>query len=488
MNTSFYNGVIGIKSHQTGIDIVSNNISNIETTGYKSVEAEFSTLFSSALNDGYNDAVCSDLGLGSSITSTSTNLSQGSLLSTDNSFDMAIEGEGWFGVQNGNNTCYTRDGSFSVNSNGDLVNSSGYYLLGTSGDNITPTTLPQEKLDQFGQIYENGTTKNETPYQISPIDSVNLSSVDSQTKINLPDILYFPPIPTTEIDYKANLDPSVQMGIDPDTGEEVEVPNIEHFTTPLISPEGNRNTLDMTFTKIIPQQQSGSTWDATVQILEDSDIVYDATATYDSSKYKIDKDAQKVYKIVDSKTGTVSFNANGALINNTIPPLSNGGTTLNLNLGTPLDPDIQSSGYDGLMSLKNNNFANSVQANGKMEGFLKGYGANKNGEIVAEFTNGESIPIAKVGIYHFQNDEGLSSVGNSLFQESSNSGKPIFYTDENGNYFNNSKIASYNLEQSNVSLSNALTELIVLQKSYDANAKSITTSDQMIQKAINMKT
>jgi len=488
MNTSFYNGVIGIKSHQTGIDIVADNISNIETTGYKNVEADFSTLFSSALNDGYSDAVYSDLGLGSSVTSTTINMSQGSLLSTDNSFDMAIEGEGWFGVQRGDNTYYTRDGSFNIDSNGDLVNSGGYYLLGTIGGNITPTTLSQDKLDQFGQIYKNGTIQNETPYQISQIDAIDLSSVDTQKKINLPDILYYPPVPTTEIHYKANLDPTIQTATDPTTGEAVEVPNKEHFTTPLISPNGDKNTLDMTFIKRVPQQQSGSVWDATVQILEDDGEKYDPTITYDPTKYKVDENAQKVYTIIDSKTGVVSFNSDGALTSNTIPSLSNGGVSLDLNLGTPLDTTVADSGYDGLTALKDNNFANSVQANGQVEGFLSGYGTNENGEIIAEFTNGESVPIAKIGVYHFQNDAGLSSVGNSLFQESPNSGKPIFYKDSDGNYFNNSKIASHNLEQSNVSLSNALTELIVLQKAYDANAKSITTSDQMIQKAINMKT
>jgi flagellar hook protein FlgE len=191
---------------------------------------------------------------------------------------------------------------------------------------------------------------------------------------------------------------------------------------------------------------------------------------------------------MDVKTGTLSFDSNGILISNTIPPLSNEGVTLELNLGTPLNSNIQGSGYDGFTSLKDNKFSNSVKSNGKTEGFLRDYAINENGEVVAEFTNGESVPIAKVGIYHFQNDEGLYSVGDSLFQESANSGKPIFYQNSDGKYYNNSKIASSMLEEGNVSLSNALTELIVLQKAYDANARSITTSDQMIKKAINMKT
>ncbi|NPA73586.1 MAG: flagellar hook protein FlgE [Epsilonproteobacteria bacterium] len=488
MNTSFYNGVIGIKTHQTGIDLVSENISNLETTAYKSVEPDFSTIFSTVLNGGYSDSVFSDIGLGSSVVSTTVDLSQGSLLSTDNNFDMAIEGEGWFGVQKGDETFFTRDGSFTLDDNGDLVNAKGYYLLGTPANNIAPITLSQDKLDKFGQIYQDGAMSNEATYQILPTNEIDLASVDSQSKINLPDILYYPPVPTTKIDYKANLDPTILTKIDPSTGEEIEIPNVEHFTTYLISPEGKRDILDMTFTKRIPQQQSGSVWDATIQILEDSGIKYDPDTDYDTTKYKIDENRKIVYQIVDSQTGVLSFDYNGALVSNTIPTLSNSGVALNLNLGTPLDSSVQNSGYNGLTSLKDNNFTESVRSNGKVEGFLTNYGVNENGEVVAEFTNGESVPIAKIGVYHFQNDEGLYSVGGSLFQESANSGKPIFYEDDEGNFFNNSKIASGKLEEGNVSLSNALTELIVLQKAYDANAKSITTSDQMIQKAINMKT
>jgi flagellar hook protein FlgE len=283
------------------------------------------------------------------------------------------------------------------------------------------------------------------------------------------------------------LDPTIQTTTDTN-GNIVEVPNIEHFTTSLISPEGDKNTLDMTFVKRVPQQQSGSVWDATIQILKDEDIKYDPTIDYNPTKYKVDKTAQKVYTIIDSKTGVVSFDSDGALLSNTIPTLSNGGVSLELNLGSPLSASTPDSGYDGLTALKNNNFANSVHANGQVEGFLSGYGINENGEIVADFTNGESVPVAKIGLFHFQNDEGLSNLGDSLFAYSENSGKPTFYQDKNGNFFNNSKIVSHSLEESNVSLSNALTELIVLQKAYDANAKSITTSDQMIQKAINMKT
>jgi len=115
------------------------------------------------------------------------------------------------------------------------------------------------------------------------------------------------------------------------------------------------------------------------------------------------------------------------------------------------------------------------------------YYIDNNGILLASFSNGKTIPISKVATYHFQNEAGLEKVGNSKFKESSNSGKATFYTDAKGNFVDPSHVKSSKVELSNVDLTTALTELIAMQKAYDASSKSITTSDQMIQNAINMK-
>jgi len=94
--------------------------------------------------------------------------------------------------------------------------------------------------------------------------------------------------------------------------------------------------------------------------------------------------------------------------------------------------------------------------------------------------------VGKIAVYHFQNDQGLNRVNGSRFAESNNSGKPLFFKDANGQNIIGSDIANFKLEGSNVEMSTGLTDLIVLQRAYDANSKSITTADQMIQKALNM--
>jgi flagellar hook protein FlgE len=590
MNSSFYNGVSGIKSQQFGLDVWANNISNIGTIGYRSSTPEFASLFATTLTDSYFEPTTNNSGLGARAQGTALNMSQGIFQNTDRVFDLAIGGEGWFGVKSTDNqTYYTRAGSFGIDRQGNMVDAMGNYLLGTSGGNITPTTLNQEKLEEFGKYYTGTTQELGNPFSISEIPDITLSGVNAQNIINLPDLLYFPPEATTYINYQANLNPKIQtetsdtqintnhnivfnstyptvsitgtmanetqisnlkegdtitlkleddannlisltttldenlnfaitnadisslddtsLSLYPDIEVTQEIPNVEHFTTQIITPDGNKDTVDMTFTKRVPQQTLETTWDAKIQILRyvedykienyDPSIVYDntiynvdtikgqVTKIYDPSLYKVDTQLNKVYEIIDSQTGSATFGGAGELISSNIPTLSNSGQALNISIGTPYSPD--SDGYDGMVSHVDLDKARISNTDGYVEGFLKNYGMDKRGNIIAEFTNGRSAPIAKVALYHFQNDQGLEKISSTMFAASANSGNAIFYTDENGNNVLGSTIQSNKLENSNVNMASALTELIIMQKGFDASAKSITTSDQMIQNAINLK-
>ena len=157
MNSSFYNGVSGIKSGQFGIDVWADNISNVNTVGYKSLTPEFSNLFSITLNSSNSAMTTTDSkGVGSSAQTTAMNQTIGSFMPSDNKFDMAISGNGWFSVSSGNNQYFTRAGAFHVDSNGYLVDGGGNYLLGTDGGNITTTTLSPSVASQFGNYSVNG--------------------------------------------------------------------------------------------------------------------------------------------------------------------------------------------------------------------------------------------------------------------------------------------------------------------------------------------
>lgn len=671
MNSSFYNGISGVKTHQFGLDVWANNIANIDTMGFRGSTPEFSSLFSTALAGSYFDPTSNDKGLGAQSMTTGLNLTQGSLQNTDRAFDLAINGEGWFAVQGqGGQIYYTRAGEFSIDTEGNLVDAGGNYLMATSGNTITATSLSADKMSQFGQYYDpvTSTYTSRTPYAITPLGSVPLGAVGAQTKVTLPDYLYFPPEATTYLNYQANLDPSIQtktsfttqnpftnisithpsislsgtmvndinvselkegdtitVTVQDELGTSIdliaqldnalgftingditkldnstsitivpkikviqEIPNIEHFTTEIIAPDGEKNILDMTFTKRVPQQALETTWDAEIQILKffedykieslNPNITYDpnlynvdynknqVTKIYDPAVYKVDLAQNKVYEIIDSQIGLATFGGGGQILSSTIPTLSNGGTPLEINIGEPyaqqnvsvssatlngntftvsgtaplstteegiqagdnvainltgtdgetikvsgkitsdgtwkavyenysLDtatPTIEAfvvlqTGYDGMISHVDLDKARVADKDGHIEGFLTDYGMDNYGNVIAEFSNGRSSAIAKVAVYHFQNDQGLIQASSTYFVSSANSGDAIFYTNANGETFLGSQIFSNKLEGSNVSYATALTELIIMQKAFDASAKSITTSDQMIQNAINMK-
>jgi len=486
MNKSFYNGISGVKTNQFGINTWSDNIANQNTYGFKENLPEFETQFSQALSGAENNPVANDVGLGSAIQGTSLDLSQGALINTDRNFDTAISGNGWYSFKGNNTNYYTKLGSFYQDKNGDLVNANGEYLLGTSNPSIKPANLSKEKLQNFGSIWTESGPKDPTVFTVNLDKNTPLEDVNNQTKLHLPTLLYTPPVPTKNISFGANLNNEVKSTIIASTGKEV-AKSSDHFTANLINQDGNKNILDMTFTKQFPTSTEGSLWNADFKILK-NDGIKTPGVTYDPTKYLTYPNENTLYQIIDNQQGTLKFNGTGALTESSIPSLNNEGVAVKLNLGTPLNPKIPNSGYDGMTTIKGlGHESKFVKNDGKEEGFLKNYQIQSNGNITAIFSNGESASVGKIAIYHFQNEGGLQKIDGNMFVASANSGKPFFYK-KNGSNVNGDNILTNKLEDSNVQLSNALTELIVMQKAFDASAKSITTSDQMIQKAINMKT
>ncbi|OCS03919.1 flagellar hook-basal body complex protein [Campylobacter fetus] len=544
MMIGYYNGISGIKSGNFGIDVIANDISNINTVGYKSSTAEFKSILYQSLNQTSTSPVTSQIGLGSTSMATSLNFKQGSLQNTDKVFDLAIAGDGFFGLSGINGEQYfTRNGDFSKDVNGDIVNRNGLYLLGTmanlNGVALSPNA--EQKLGTTaGTDVQAFTLQTGTP--------VELGASTAQTKIHLPDVLFLPATATTDVSFSGNLDstintetininldntkitstinkegktislngsladtPLVQNPNSPDedvlitikdaNGESIttavktdangnfslndfdirslnldgelsieanvnlkqEVPNTQSFSTDIISPNGNKNILKMEFSKQVPHLDNGTAWNVSATIFSPTN------------------------EVISTSNGVLNFNEKGALVSNTLGALDNDGAELNVNLGTPYDPNTANSGFDGMKSTGDQSLNLSVNKNGEAEGLLKEYTMNDNGEVVAIFDNGKMASVAKVALYHFQNNQGLSKTSENTYQTTANSGQPIFYQDQNGNIAYGAAIKNSTLEMSNVDLGVSLTDLIIMQKAYDASAKSITTSDQMIQKAINMK-
>ena len=197
---SLYSGISGIKTHQVGIDVTSNNIANINTTGFRANTPEFKSLFSTNLNYvNSNSPVANDYNYGVTLGSNAINTNDGTYVSADGDFNVAYSGKGWFVVglnKNGefdiNNPNYnvkqnyfTRDGSFSLDGEGYLVNSSGYYMYGIN----------------LGKIAADGTLTGTNNLQQ---DYANLGGSVLEP-IQIPKELHYQPTLTTEVNLAVNL-------------------------------------------------------------------------------------------------------------------------------------------------------------------------------------------------------------------------------------------------------------------------------------------
>ena len=150
MMVAFYNGVAGIKTQCVGIDVSSNNVSNINTVGFKGSQAEFKDVFYQNINAAGFSPDYSQLGLASTMAATALNVREGSLVSTDSMLDLAISGGGWFRIADGSgDVYYTRSGTFHKDVTNSIVNDAGYYLMGTMA-NFNESKYSKTALEKLG--------------------------------------------------------------------------------------------------------------------------------------------------------------------------------------------------------------------------------------------------------------------------------------------------------------------------------------------------
>lgn len=197
--------------------------------------------------------------------------------------------------------------------------------------------------------------------------------------------------------------------------------------------------------------------------------------------------------ISEVSTGTMTFNKNGALIANTLTSVPNPyGGTVSVSFGTPTNTPATNgigAGWDGVYLKFDSNDADAIDytANGSAEGFFSQYQIGTDGSLNAQFTNGKVVTVGKLALYNFINEQGLASLGSNNFIATSNSGAASFLYDSQGNYIYTANFVGKKRELSNTDLSTELTNLIVMQRAFEASSKSITTSDDMIETAIGLK-
>ncbi|MBE5827213.1 MAG: flagellar hook protein FlgE [Butyrivibrio sp.] len=435
MMRSLWSGVAGLRTHQLEMDVIGNNIANVNTTAYKSQATGFSDVLYQTVKSGtgggenVGSTNTSQVGLGSKVASIYTNIAApGSMQTTGNAFDMMITGDAFFIVStDGVTRNYTRDGSFTIDAEGNLVTqNNGYFVMGTMGD---------------GGVRDGAAT---TRLQLITPRTNTIAGTA-----------------TSEAYFKGNLD-----SLDPTlSSEEGKNLVIEVFGT-----DGERYTLKFAMTD--GGDSEDNTFNLSLTSIKDMDgntIKNDSTNSFD---LVYDKHNGRLMSAGGGTTGFVQLAFSGDA--SVIGPLN-----VNLNNTTNYAGSMSGhsstvTGYKGDEQGLNQGFAN---------GTMSELSITDNGSVHARYTNGQTIKIAQIAVAQFNNAMGLEKAGDNLYAESLNSGAAqVMDVTRDGGY-----MSSGVLEASNVDLAKEFTDMITTQRGFQANSRVITTSDEMLQLLKSLK-
>jgi len=420
--TSLFAGVSGLNAFGTGLSVISNNIANLNTTGFKDGEVSFADLISSGSSRA-------QVGRGVLVNDIRTNFSQGSFETTGSELDLAVEGEGFFVLRDSAGAeFYSRNGAFNVSKNGLVENAEGLLLQGVQA---TAT----------GNL--NG----------QPTGNIDLSSTNST------------PAATTSIAVDANLD---SRATSPGAFNLANPSGTSNFSTSITIHDslGNGHLINVYFTKTATANQW--TYNAVVSA---SDATSGAATV--------------------GATGTLVFGTNGILTTHTPgAPVAGdfdfvGGAGQSqpvvFDFGTP---PPGGTGLDGITQFGASSAVLTQTQDGFAAGSLSSVSIDKDGIVTGLFTNGQSRPLAQVRLARFNNDQGLSKVGDNVFVLSNDSGQPILGDPNAGGM---GRVLSNSLELSNVDLAQQFIKMIEFQRGFQANSRVITTTDDLLQELVNLR-
>ncbi len=415
MGTAIFTGVTGLLAHQRRLDVVASNIANVNTTGYRGSRVLFQDLFSQTLQSGtapsgaFGGTNPMQIGLGVSVAGIDVNHSQGSLITTGVSSDLAIQGNGFFVLNDGTANHYTRDGSFQINATGLLFDpATGLRVQGYMADEtgaIDGTVEPDDIVIPVGSQAIVRATEN-------AVLVGNLSS----------DAVTGPPATTVE------------------------------RTIRVYDSLGTPRDIQLIFTKLAALGQWQ--WDAS----------------------SADPDIQTV-----TGTGTLEFDANGGFLS-----VDSGQISIAFNPALPaipVDPFECTVDFSSLTQLSADSDVTLLSQDGFARGVLESFNIGRNGIITGVFTNGLMQEIGQVAVATFANVGGLSRSGNNMFGETPSSGLPQVGLP---NTAGRGEVTGGVLEQSNVDLGTEFSNMIVTQRGFQANARTITAADTLLQETVNL--
>lgn len=425
----FQHGLSGLKAASAKLDVTGNNIANANTVGFKQSQAQFADVYANALGGGRNQ-----IGIGTQLAAVAQEFTQGNVTPTNNPLDVAITGNGFFRTSNNGTISYTRNGQFHLDKDGFLVNASNYNVTGFAAD---------------------------ASGQIIPNIPVNLRLPTSDLT----------PKPTANFAAGVNLDSreqSIDTAVSPFDAADSDT--YTHSTSgEIFDSLGNSHILNLYFQKIDPVAPAAASWNvfATADGVADSNgvpIGVELNGGVGPLALNFDSSG-----ILTSPVGAISAEVDFVALDPVkwagIPPL-------------PFSLDLTRSTQFG------NKFGvNMLSQDGFTSGRLAGYSISDDGQIRASYTNNVTRTVGQLALAGFSNPNGLKPMGNNQWGETAESGLPLIGAPETGIL---GSLQSSAVEESNVDLTTELVSLIMTQRVYQANAKTIQTQDAVMQSIMNI--
>ena len=479
MMRSLFSGVAGLKTHQTKMDVIGNNIANVNTVGYKSQNVTFQELMyqttqsASAANaeTGRGGVNAKQIGLGVQTAAITANIStSGASQTTGNPFDVQIKGDSFFVVSDGSNNYFTRAGAFYVDGMGNLaMTSNGYTVMGWQEDPTRPGTILKDTVSPLKIMSaENMTSEPEQTTQsyLSGVIDKNSTQLTSTTGLIVNIGIY------DELGYSYIAKFAIK-----DTGTSTTDGKFTFEPVDLI--DSNGYSLLYSSDPTSPNYKEG--YEKNGYDADGGPGAADATGYPKTMTLSGGKNAG--FLTYDTTTGK-SLDVNDA--GNDIPfKLTIGGIdafTADITIGAGT-----STMYDnkGTSTIKGN--AGDYDGNyaGRKVGEMSGVAIAADGKITASYDNGTTKLLGQIAVANFANPSGLEKLGDNLYQSTPNSG--AFDGIGEDITAGSGSLSTGVLEMSNVDLSAEFTDMITTQRGFQANSRIITVSDSMLEELTNLK-
>jgi len=538
MMRSLFSGVSGLQNQQTCMDVIGNNISNVNTVGFKASRVNFQDVLSQTLQDASSTNGTTggtnpmQVGLGMGLASIDTLFNNGSFQPTGKQTDLSIQGQGFFILGSGANRVYTRAGNFDFDQQGNyLVPGNGLKVMGWQANNagtintagtiqpiqipigaIMPPRVTTTATYEKTLTGDNNTIGSLTATSLDVYDSMGVSHGVNQTFVKNGNTSWLASTsltdPTTgaltntlrEVTFNANGSLNTVKLATPNLPIPTVGPNITALQLNTTLNSSDNQYFTVFDTKGAPQEfkinftnTSPTTW--SYKVTNASDTAVNPTVYCSGvSTLGVPAAGQINFPSTAFTYGTDTYNLPAGAITPTLAAATAmttaatyttaADTTTTLTPTNGANPLVFALNMTALTQTNGESTAQATGQDGYGSGTLQSVSTDTSGTIIGKFSNGQSQNLAQVALAIFNNPGGLMKQGNNLYIQSNNSGVAQVGTSGSGG---RGSLSPGSLEMSNVDLAQEFSNMIVTERGFQANSKIITTSDEMLQDLTNLK-